>query len=100
MYKSTLNYLNLGKGQFGRKLEIQPDLLPGTGFDLAYRICYLPVERKCLIQFSCVVRYSNLGGQFWTQVEYTEAHKVLLWSLFSKVHLMSKCLETDQNDVS
>ena len=41
-----------------------------------------------------------LGDNSGPQVEYTEAHKVLLWSLFSKVHLMSKCLETDRNDVS
>ena len=60
--KSTIDNLNLGKGQFGRKLEYSLMCSTGQAFDLAYRICYLPVEMKCLTQFSWVVHYGNLGG--------------------------------------
>jgi len=35
--KSTIDNLNLGKGQFGRKLEYSLMCSTGQAFDLAYR---------------------------------------------------------------
>ena len=68
--KSTIDNLNLGKGQFGRKLEYSLMCSTGQAFDLAYRICYLPVEMKCLNQSVglCIMAISGVDryGQFCT----------------------------------
>ena len=80
VYKSTVNNWNLVKMHIWKERGISLICPPRQALNLAYRIGYLPVERKCLIQFNCVVHYSNLRvlidmDNSGPQVEYREAHK-------------------------